>query len=336
MALSVSAFPRFGLPAVALYFLLTVPAAAQFRNFSGDGLPNDRGMFGSPVRGEIVAEGGVDFTTMQVHLLDNNGRSYVSDVSATGSFQLPNIAPGTYEMQLMGRTGNVIQSEFVTLPNPMLRVKLRDFERRERPVSGTISITRLEHKVPGKAQKEFKNAARAVDKGEAAQAIEHLQKAIEIDPDYMEAHNNLGVRYMLKGDFQTAMTHFDRAAKLDPGSALAAVNTAAALFSLKRFDEAAVAARHAVDLDPRMSKGRYILGVSLVAQKHYTDEALHSLTACAEEYPKARLLAAEILVQQGQTSEATQQLQSYLSAGNVQNRAQVESWLDKLQHEGGR
>src|SRR2546430_11459367 len=40
-------------------------------------------------------------------------------------------------------------------------------------------------------------------KGHLEATIKHLKKAIEIDPAYMEAQNNLGARYLERGDYRS-------------------------------------------------------------------------------------------------------------------------------------
>jgi Tfp pilus assembly protein PilF len=191
-------------------------------------------------------------------------------------------------------------------------------------------MTRLQHKVPGRGLKEFQKALAASKKNDQEKALEHLQKAVEIDPEFMEAYNNLGVQYMVRGDSAKALEAFDHAAKLDPGSARAAANCGAALFSLKRYKEAVTAARRAVDLDGSMNKARYTLGLALAASGDSPDEAEHNLRLTADQYPTARLALAQVLENKGQTKQAREQLQTYLASGNPVQRGLVERWLKEI------
>ena len=50
---------------------------------------------------------------------------------------------------------------------------------------------------------------------DVAQAIEYLNNAVRLDPDYSPAYNNLGLAYKQKGDYDKALEYFQKALKLD-------------------------------------------------------------------------------------------------------------------------
>ena len=59
----------------------------------------------------------------------------------------------------------------------------------------------------------FKGIAYA-NKGMYDEAIAECKKALEINPNFAEAHNNLAVSYYYKGEYSLAIEHFDRAMEL--------------------------------------------------------------------------------------------------------------------------
>jgi predicted Zn-dependent protease len=59
---------------------------------------------------------------------------------------------------------------------------------------------------------------------------------------------------------------------------------------------------------------RYILAVSLTRERGHEAEALDNLERAAAEIPKARLLAADILIHTGRRDDAANQLERYLRA----------------------
>ena len=74
--------------------------------------------------------------------------------------------------------------------------------------------------------------------------MEALQAAIRIDPEFAEAHNNLGIVYMDVGDMERAMACFREALKLNPRMAASSLNmsrarrfTAADLPEIARIEE---------------------------------------------------------------------------------------------------
>ena len=197
-----------------------------------------------------------------------------------------------------------------------------------RPVSGTISIARLKHRVSSKARREFARADREMRKRHLEASIEHLIKAIEIDPAYVEAQNNLGARYILLGDYEQAITHLRTASRLDLDSIFASTNLGMALWLAGRCAEAEPVARDAVLLCPSFLRAQYLLGMVLAGKG--APEALEHLEKSAAEIPKARLLAAGILLKRGAKTGASAEWRQYLSSPRAENRAMVENWLAEL------
>jgi tetratricopeptide (TPR) repeat protein len=57
--------------------------------------------------------------------------------------------------------------------------------------------------------------------GRDDESITCLQNALKVDPDYEEAHYNLGVEYKLRGQYARAEKHLRRAIEIDPDYAIA-------------------------------------------------------------------------------------------------------------------
>ena len=102
----------------------------------------------------------------------------------------------------------------------------------------TVSLTQLSHTIPLKAQREFEKGQKAGLKGDNDRWVEHLKKALEIDPAYLEAYNNLGVAYMRKGQNEEALNQFDKADELDHNQSAVSDNRATVLLLLRRYPEA--------------------------------------------------------------------------------------------------
>jgi tetratricopeptide (TPR) repeat protein len=182
-----------------------------------------------------------------------------------------------------------------------------------RPVSGTISVARLKHHVSSKARREFVRADDEMRKKHLDASIEHLNKAIEIDPAYIEAHNNLGARYIQAGDYDRAIAHLRTASRLDPASIFAVTNLGMALWLAGHCGEAEQAARDAVRLAPSFLRAQYLLGVVLAAEG--VPEALEHLEKSSKEIPSARLLAAGIRLKHGAKISAGRDAAGLLAAG---------------------
>lgn len=310
----------------AACLLWTLPAAAQFQGIGEirDGDPS------GVVRGEVTGAGRYPSGSLTVEFRRSDGFSATAEVSTSGTFQFRDLGQGTYQVAVMDQQGNALCRDLASIPTPVVVLHLPEAGPSSSGAGETVSLARLEHKVPDKAVKEFEKALAAKRKDDREGAMEHLERAVEIDPEFMEAYNNPGVQYMNQGDSEKALDAFDRAVKLDPGSAKAAANCGAALFNLKRFQEAALAARRAVELDGSLIRARYTLGLSLAATGERPDEAEHNLRMTVDQYPAARLALAQVLEAKGERRQAREQLETYLASGNAPHREKVEEWLKEI------
>jgi Tfp pilus assembly protein PilF len=69
-----------------------------------------------------------------------------------------------------------------------------------------------------KSQVEFGIAVS--QRGLWKEALYRWERAVQIDPTYAAAHNNLAIAYEHEGQFEKARKAYERALELDPGNAL--------------------------------------------------------------------------------------------------------------------
>lgn len=81
-------------------------------------------------------------------------------------------------------------------------------------------------------------------------AIHDLKMAVELNPDYVDAHNNLGIAYAETGDFDAAIAQYNQALAVRPGFADAYYNRAMAHIKKKDFAAAAGDFSDVISLDP--------------------------------------------------------------------------------------
>jgi Flp pilus assembly protein TadD len=247
-----------------------------------------------------------------------------------GEFHINGVIAGQYSLTVTDSSGQVLQEGFVNVSsNVPLEVRLQS-QRAARPATGVISAAKLRHKTPGKAVREFNGAKQARADGDVIQAVDRLQKAIRIDPGFMEAHNNLAAAFIDLKRFDEALFELDRAAELDPADALVNINRTVCLSRMGEFAKAEVYARRAVDLDPMSPQARHALAMVLFQEQKFTLETIDNLERSADAFPAARLTAAYILSRNGRQEDACVELKRYLDGGQAEHRAVVEGWLARL------
>lgn len=183
------------------------------------------------------------------------------------------------------------------------------------PAGEPISLGRIKHAPPAKAVKQMLRAQEAFQAGDDEKGVKRLKQAIEIHPNYIEARNNLGVRYSIMGRWSDAAKQFEKASELDPAAALPRLNLAVALQALGEEESAVINAEEAVRLAPHDVGMNYNLGAILAQQGRRLDDAVRHLSRAESVYPKAKLVKAEAFLQMGQSDDAQKELRQFLAQG---------------------
>jgi tetratricopeptide (TPR) repeat protein len=113
----------------------------------------------------------------------------------------------------------------------------------------------------------------ALENGKVSEAIEHVERAIELAPNIALFHANVGEMYRLTGRPKLAAEAARRAIEIEPKMAAALSNLGVALYELKKFDDAADAQRSAIAASPNFAEAYSNLGNALHAL-HRFDEAV--------------------------------------------------------------
>jgi tetratricopeptide (TPR) repeat protein len=192
------------------------------------------------------------------------------------------------------------------------------------------TISKEELRIPRKAIEELLRAQRDYTLGNVRSSVHHLENALKLYPNYLEARNNLGAQYIELQEYEKAVAQFQRAIQINDRVVQPFNNLSVALFTLQRYADAEAAARHALGLDPSNSITRYLLGCTLATEDRNAAEALEMLRATESVFPESRLLIAKILLRQGSAEDARKELRDYLAVPGIEKRAVAEQWLAQL------
>ena len=198
------------------------------------------------------------------------------------------------------------------------------------PAPGAIIPASQLH-IPGKALKEYQRSQKAFHSGNLTSSANHLQKAIEIYPQFVSAHNALGLRYVQFRQYEKAIGEHQSSVALSPSDGEAHADLSLDLLLLNRYAEAEAEARRALELDPRASGPRYVLGRALIAQLEVTPEAMRMLKETENTFPNASLVLAQLHFALGNADETINDLRHYLRApADDHNQHKAECWLARL------
>jgi tetratricopeptide (TPR) repeat protein len=125
--------------------------------------------------------------------------------------------------------------------------------------------------------------------GRYQEAIDCLDKALEIDPRYAYAWTNKGACLRSLGRYQEAISCYDKALEIDPRNATAWNNKGSSLGSLGRYQEAISCYDKALEIDPRYALVWTNKGSSLGSLGRY-QEAIDCLDKALEIDPRNALV----------------------------------------------
>jgi len=202
---------------------------------------------------------------------------------------------------------------------------------RTAPPAEMVSVRELA--IPPKAVQEFQHSMKAFQSRDFHSAAGHLEKALQIAPDFVQARNNLGAAYINLREYESAVAQLQKAIELAPNLKQPYVNLGTALIFLGRLPEAETAARRGLDLAPQSSSARYNLGRVLAVAGSDTPEAVEMLSLATADIQEARLPLAQVLLRRGSVDQAIAQLQAYLKHPDPEKKEKVEAWLAELTRE---
>lgn len=206
------------------------------------------------------------------------------------------------EADLHGRADAIYGSDLTAQWNAMMRAnpanRIMDSLRLPNPprqpiITETVSAAALRHAVPKAAVKAHERARKLFEAGKSGDAQRELEKALALDPEYAEAHENLGALYLKLNRPAEAETHIRRAIELNPSSSVAHSDLAAIQLLSGDLGAAERSARRALELSRGNDWARFVLGMTLLRNTATYGEALRQLESASRSVPAAgQILAA--------------------------------------------
>ena len=194
-------------------------------------------------------------------------------------------------------------------------------------VGSVISVKELTVKIPDKATDEYKKARKESAEGNYSKAVEHLERALKLAPDYYEARNSVGAQYLRLQRFRDAEKAFERAQSLSPEADEPLINLGSLYFqegqvqsnsgkeeAAATFQKAVGFLQEAIRKNPQSVIAHQYLGTALYKTGSY-DQAEPMLRRALEldsGLTEAEFTLLNVYTRQGRYTEALQQIDSFL------------------------
>lgn len=121
------------------------------------------------------------------------------------------------------------------------------------------------------AKEAYNEGIKASQAGKLDEAALQYRAAIKYNPDYADAHLNLGAVLFERKEYDQALESFEKAVSLSPKNVDALANLGRVEYVLKRYDAAAQAFQKAIEIDPKNADLYKELGKTYYYQNDYAN-----------------------------------------------------------------
>lgn len=246
------------------------------------------------------------------------GESYTSDEGLT---EFDNVEVGNYHLVVSGEGVETTDTGLFEVDNrhgtqfQTVTVR-RTGEDDPSKAGGPASVSVLDMKIPKAARKQFNKANDLIAAQQWQKAIDQLNRALALYPNYVQAYNNLGVVYARLGDRASENTALQKAVSLDDRFAPAWVNLGRMAIAERDFPTAEKMLDKAAALEPSNSQSLLILANVELMNLRYdqaiaTCRKVHSLGE--ESHALVHFIAARAYEHENRLTDAKSELRTFLN-----------------------
>ena len=236
-----------------------------------------------------------------------------------GRARLVTESPGNYRIKVSASEIEETYSPTISLESSrffhteMVEVKLKEGSAQQ--AGGPAMVASASMKAPKKARKHYEKGDTALRASKWQEALEHLQKAVDVYPEFDIAYNEMGVAYMNLGDRERGRECFEKALGANANSLDALQNLARLHIADRHYAQAQTSLNKALSVDPPNQHTLMLLSLAQAGEGKL-DEAiatarkLHSLSHEAEA--DVHIVAARALLDKKLPQEAAAEFRTYL------------------------
>ena len=250
--------------------------------------------------------------------LDNHSGALVDQITtdSMGRFRFSKLRQGQYRVSATGaNVVSPVQTVDLSRASPRIHIFLQLVP--EQPTFGSRPPARggvIDVRVPAEARTAFDKGRAALIEKKSNAAISYFKKAIEIHPEFHDAHMSLGTLYMDASEWEKAEASLRQAVKTNPQSVTARVSLGEVYRRLKKYPEGEQVLEEALKVDNNSWEINFTLGrihwemKDIVKAGRYVARAIELEPNVAESH----LLAGNIFVRAGLPAQALIEYEEYL------------------------
>ena len=302
------------------------------------------------LQGKVVTPDGMQPTSPVRVKLTLNGRPIQETFTdLSGRFHFTGLVRGTYQLTAEG-DDKTFQTTTVyadlsgsTAQLATQDIQVRPLPGKTLPQAGVISG--FTQNVPQAAQQALERANKFIEQAKPPPAIEQLQEAVKIFPEYFEAHLQLGNLFLKEGRFEQAIAELDKAREINPKDERSYQSFGLLLMQQKNFPVAVMVFEEAERLNPTNPMNPVMVGTALVHQASTVEAASSEreklLTKAEAEWSQAAKLSgdkvkadaftiASFYEMKDNPGRAADELEQYLKKTQARNAEQIQNEIKRL------
>ena len=292
-----------------------------------------------------LSEGQLPDQRVRVSLFLPNGAPADEVFSdSNGSFEFTRVRPGIYRLVVRARGYQPVSVEVEMLPfhtrTVMPPIFLHTPSAEAGDTSPTGIVAAVDFQISKAARENLEKGRRLAEQGRHTQARTHFFRALELYPEFFQAHYGLGVSLTLLGELPEARKALERAIELNPRAPEPYLALGKVLNLMNEPQEAKAVVLKGTHLTPsaaamwvQLSRAELSLGEFNEAVQHATQ----ALELDAEAPPEVHLILANAYLKLRRYPDAEHALSAFLKADPRSSSApKAREVLDQLHRAGVR
>ncbi|HWS98866.1 MAG TPA: tetratricopeptide repeat protein [Pyrinomonadaceae bacterium] len=277
------------------------------------------------VQGQVSLPEGEPASRVLVTLTNRNGVPLQTYTTEQGRFEFPDVQEGGYVLSARSMIDPKLVSDRVETDTNhtatgslSVNLTLRsEVNTAAAPKPDVISVAEADQKVPKEARKAFKEGLKFRKENATARALESLDRAVSLYPDYFQALAERGDLRVLQRKLAEAEADFARALEINPRYAPALRGAGYCKLENREFAAAAVHLERAVTAQPANPNTHLLLGIAYLELDRRDAARASLIKALAFNVPqsmRAHIYLGKLFARERLYLEAAEELRKYLEA----------------------
>jgi Flp pilus assembly protein TadD len=257
-------------------------------------------------------------------------QTVVTDLS--GNFTFHNVPRGTYTIRVEVEGVEVANQSVdsttdVTIFIAPIRKPAAQQASSAKP--GIVDASEFLDRYPKKAVSYFEKGVELSKKKDNERAVKFFKDALDLAPNFYEAHNQIGIAYRELGKMDEAEVEFLRAHELNATNVDPLLNLTSLYLEENQADRAVVTGQQAVKANSRSAPAFFSLGVALykAAQLDNAEAALKRALDLAPKMANVRLMLANVYLKLRRYDKSLEQVTAYIAENPKGQQLQAASQL---------